>query len=113
MDGFSRILEKKLSELLCTRLYAFIDLVLGIFNFAIRGNIFTDRMKICLRDFVALAESWNPAVAAAPVRRRQFRHQMLRLGLLQSEIVYDEQESQLTLCPHQSINIKVKLRKLK
>ena len=111
MDGFSRILEKKLSELLCTRLYAFI--VLRIFNFAISGNIFTDRMKICLRDFVALAESWNPAVAAAPVRRRQFRHQMLRLGLLQSEIVYDEQESQLTLCPHQSINIKVKLRKLK
>ena len=35
--------------------YAFI--VLGIFNFAISGNIFTDRMKICLRDFVDLAES--------------------------------------------------------
>ena len=60
-------------------------------------------MKICLRDFADLAESWNPAGVAAPVPRRQFRHQMPRIELLQSEIAFDEQGIQLTLYPNQLV----------
>ena len=61
--------------------------------------IFTDRMKICLRDFADLAESWNLVWVAV----QQTRHRM-RIELLHGEIAFDEQGIQLTLTQLQPIN---------
>ena len=56
--------------------------------------IFTDRMKICLRDFADQGESWNRV--SLTHSQRQLPRQM-RIELHCGEIAFDEQETQLTL----------------
>ena len=71
--------------------------------------IFTDRMKICLRDFADQGESWN-RVLLTQSQHRQLPRQM-QIELHCGEIAFDEQEIQLTLSmqlPKNSFNIILK-----
>ena len=56
--------------------------------------IFTDRMKICLRDFADQGESWNRVLLT---RSRGLLPRQMRIELHCGEIAFDEQEIQLTL----------------
>ena len=70
--------------------------------------IFTDRMKICLRDFADQDENWN--LASLTHSQRQLPRQM-RIELHCGEIAFDEQEIQLTLSmqlPKNNFNIILK-----
>ena len=53
----SSVLARCLDPYNSMHVAGYVFIVLGTLNFAISGNIFTDRMKICLRDFADRAES--------------------------------------------------------